>query len=248
MTKYSAFGTSLGIGTRQVETATIVGTITGDGDATVTVTATGMTGTPIAIPVAVLDGDTAEEIAEKIRIKLATVGNLTAKYEVGGSGIYVTLTALTALANVADLNIAVENDTCTGITEDTTSDDTIAGVANATIAQIQTISGAALSLDTEDVTTHDSTEGWEDVVATVLRTGELSFDIVYDPAETTHSATAGLLDYKENRKLAFFTLTFPDATVWQFSGYVVGFEPDMPHDGALTAAVTVKITGKPTLA
>lgn len=54
MTKYDAFGITLGQGTCQVETAVIVGTITGDGNATFTLTKAGMTGSPIATSVAVL--------------------------------------------------------------------------------------------------------------------------------------------------------------------------------------------------
>jgi hypothetical protein len=124
----------------------------------------------------------------------------------------------------------------------------VAGVASATIAQVKSIGGPGMALDTEDVTTHDSTEAWEEVVATVLRTGEISLEIVYDPGGATHSATAGLLDYKEKRKLAYFVITWPDTTAWAFDGYVTGFEPSAEHDGALTADVTIKITGKPTLA
>lgn len=244
--KYPAFGTTLSLGTRQVETATVVGTIVNLGNATVIVTATGMTGTPITTNVGVLSGDTADTVADKIRTALNLVANITAKYIVGGSGNKVTLTAKTALANVANLNISVANGTCTGLTDDTTSDDTTAGVAAATIAQVANI-GAGFNLDTEDVTTHDSTDAWEEVVATILRTGEVTLDIVYDPAGATHSASAGLLDYKENRKLGFFTLTFPEATAWSFPAYVIGFEPSAPHDGALTASVGLKITGKPTI-
>ena len=231
-----------------METATIVGTVTGDGNATVIVTAAGMTGTPITKNVAVVTGDTAVGVAAKIIAALGADANITAMFDVGGSGPYVVLTRLIAAANDATLNISVENDTCTGLTDDTASDATTAGVASATIAQVRNIGGPGLSVDTEDVTTHDSTEGWEEVVATIARSGEVSLEIVYDPAGATHSATAGLVDYEENLKLGFFTLTFPDTTAWSFPGYVTGFEPGAPHDGALTANVNVKISGKPTLA
>lgn len=248
MGKQAAYGTKLSIGTRQVETATVVGTVTGSGDADVIVTADGMTGSPITTKVAVLENDTADTVAQKIRTALGLVANITAKFAISGSGPYVRLTRLIAAANDATLNISVENDTCTGITEDTTSDATVAGVASADIAQVKSIGGPGLSLDVEDVTTHDSEDAWEEVVATIVRTGEASFEIVYDPAAATHSAAAGILDYIENRKSGFFVLTFPDTTAWSFDGKVINFEPDAPVDGALTANVGVKITGKPTLA
>ena len=119
------------------------------------------------------------------------------------------------------------------------------------IVQVTNISGPGLSLDVEDVTSHDSTGAWEEVVATILRSGEISLDIVYDPAAATHSATAGgLIADMVGRASTTYSLIFTDAasTEWTFTAFVVGFEPDMPHDGALTASVTMKITGQPTLA
>lgn len=115
------------------------------------------------------------------------------------------------------------------------------------IAQVSAISGPGLSLDTEDVTSHDSEDGWEEVVGTILRSGEISLDLVFDPAEATHVA---LWTDMESREANTYSLVFPDDanTTWAFSALVTGFEPDEPHDGALTASVTLKITGKPTLA
>ena len=119
------------------------------------------------------------------------------------------------------------------------------------IVQVTNISGPGLSLDVEDVTTHDSTGAWEEVVATILRSGEVSMDIVYDPAAATHkNAAGGLLADLVARTAVTYTLIFSDAatTEWEFEAFVVGFEPDAPHDGALTASVTMKLTGQPTLA
>jgi len=118
------------------------------------------------------------------------------------------------------------------------------------IVQITNISGPGLSLDTEDVTTHDSTEAWEEVVATILRSGEVSFDIVYDPAAATHKNSAGGLLYDlASRTANTYAIVFPDTdtTRWTFSAFVTGFEPSMPVDGALTASCKMKINGKPTL-
>jgi len=117
------------------------------------------------------------------------------------------------------------------------------------VAQVQSISGPGLALDTEDVTSHDSPGGWEEVVGTILRSGEISLDIVYDPKVATHKyATGGLLHDLANRVTTTYTLTFPDSTSWSFSALVVGFEPSAPVEGALTASVTLKLTGSVTLA
>ena len=119
-----------------------------------------------------------------------------------------------------------------------------------TIAAVQNISGPGLSLDTEDVTTHDSTGAWEEHVGTILRSGEVSIDLIYDPNAATHkNASGGLLYDLISRTAQTYSIVFPStATVtWQFSAFVTGFEPAAPVDGALTASVTLKITGQPTL-
>jgi len=112
------------------------------------------------------------------------------------------------------------------------------------IAQISSISGPSLAADTVDVTTHDSIDAWEEVAITILRTGELTLELLYDPA--IHSTLLGLYEAKT---LEDYELQFPDSayTSFQFDAYITAFEPSAPVDGALTASMTVKITGVPVL-
>lgn len=120
-----------------------------------------------------------------------------------------------------------------------------------TIANVSNISGPGLSLDTEDVTSHDSTGGWEEVVATILRSGEVTVDLVYDPNAATHKyAAGGLLHDLAQRTAVTYSIVFSStpAVTWEFSAFVTGFEPSAAVDGALTASVTLKLTGQPTLA
>lgn len=115
-------------GVYQVETAVIVGTITLGGNMSVTVTAAGMTGSPKTLSVAVLLNDTASQVAAKVRTALEADEDVTAMFTVGGTGANVILTALQSAANDATLNIAYDNDTCTGLTPDASSNNTTAGV------------------------------------------------------------------------------------------------------------------------
>ena len=114
------------------------------------------------------------------------------------------------------------------------------------IAQVKNISGPGLSLDTEDVTTHDQVTAWEEVVGTILRSGEVTLDLVFDPGDTTHAA---LLAQMVGRSDGAFELKFNDTalTMWMFDAFVTGFEPGAPVDGALTASCTIKLTGEITL-
>jgi hypothetical protein len=125
---------SLTAGTKQVETATAAGTITASGNATVIVTGARITGSPVTVSVAVVNGDTAATWAAKVRTALAANTAIAALYDVGGSTTAITLTDKNAIyANDATLNISLANGTCTGITPATTSANTTSGVAGAVL-------------------------------------------------------------------------------------------------------------------
>jgi len=115
------------------------------------------------------------------------------------------------------------------------------------IARVSNISGPSLSLDTEDVTDHSSINGWEEIIPTILRSGEVSLDLNFVPTETTQT---DLIVDMLARTLRNFRLVFPDqqSTVWSFKAYVTGFESEEPSDGVLTATATLKVTGEPTMA
>jgi hypothetical protein len=113
----------------QVETATVVGSVTGGGNATVVVTAAGMLNSPKTVSVAVLNLDTASAVGGKIRTALGADADISNFFTIGGSGAAVSLTHKNALANDTTLNISIDNGTCTGLTAAPTSANTTAGVA-----------------------------------------------------------------------------------------------------------------------
>lgn len=118
------------------------------------------------------------------------------------------------------------------------------------VANCTHIGGPGLSLDTEDVTAHDSVSACEEVAATIVRTGTIKLDINYDPANATHKyAVNGLLyDLFNKTDVTTFTLCFPGGVIWSFAhAFVVGFEPAAPHAGKLSATVTIKPSGVVTL-
>lgn len=133
-------------GTRQIETATMVGTITTAGNMTLTLTAAGMTGSPKAISKAVSVGDTASVVATKARAALQADADVAAMFEIGGTGADVVLTRLEGgneerFANDATVNLAYTNGTCAGLTPDATSTDTAAGVASSGTAILDGANG-----------------------------------------------------------------------------------------------------------
>ena len=252
MAKEAAFGTilNIGVGDVQIETATLVGTISNPGNINFVITCTGMVGTPLTLVIPVINGNAAS-VAATVRTFLhddASAAAVRFLFDISGATDKVILTRKVPAATIANLNMASDTGSATGLTSEATSAPTHAGEETFTpIAQVSNIGGPGLSLYTEDVTTHDSTGAWEEVVATILRTGELSLDIVYDPNDGTHDATTGLVSMMEAKTLCGFNLIFPGPYEWDFAAFVTGFEPSAAHNGALTAAVKMKITGAPSL-
>lgn len=119
-------------GVQQVETATVIGTITGSGNAAVIVTAAAMTNSPKTIQVPVVNTDSASVVAGKIRTALTgdvDVGHsLTGLFDVSGAGANIILTTKRKKANDSTVNVSIANGTCTGLTAAPTSTNTTAGV------------------------------------------------------------------------------------------------------------------------
>lgn len=125
----------------------------------------------------------------------------------------------------------------------------------AIIGGVSNISGPGFSVDTIDVTAHDSPGAFEESIASIIRQGEMTVDLNYNPTDATHSGDpagdpVGLLAALVARATKNFELEFPTtpAVVWSFQALVTGFEPGAPYDDKLSASVTLKLTGQPTLA
>jgi len=98
------------------------------------------------------------------------------------------------------------------------------------IADATGISGPGLSRETVDVTSHGSPDAWMEFRGGLKDGGEVSVDINYQPA--VHDLLVADLDDDEPRN---------------YQLVMTGFEPDAPYDDKLSASLTFKVTGKPTL-
>jgi hypothetical protein len=113
---------------KQVETATVAGTITATGKVSVIITAAGMNHSPLTVLVDVVNTDTASIVGGKIRAALALRTDITEFFTISGTTTGVILTKKEAEVNDATLNIALANSTSTGLTAAPTSANTTAGV------------------------------------------------------------------------------------------------------------------------
>lgn len=97
--------------------------------------------------------------------------------------------------------------------------------------------------DTEeiDVTTHDSAGSYRETVNGFIAPAEISFPLVYDPADTHH---AFLLTNHGGSALTFQVI-LPDtgAGTFEFDAIIKGFRVSAPVDGRLEATVSIKPTG-----
>lgn len=115
------------IGVNQVETATAAGTASGSGNITVTITAAGLTGSPIAVLVAITSGDTPAVWAPKVRTALQANSAIDDFFDIRiVSSTGIRLTAKTRAVYDPTMNIAIAAGT-TGITAAATSTNTVQG-------------------------------------------------------------------------------------------------------------------------
>ncbi len=118
------------------------------------------------------------------------------------------------------------------------------------IGQIMDITGPQLTTDTDEITNHSSPDHTEEFIATIKRTGTVTFPLVFNPGDASHAA---LFTAWDDRSLDDYVMTYPDAdgnvdagAEWDFQAYCTGFSESAPVAGHLAAEITLKVTGAPT--
>jgi predicted secreted protein len=118
-----------------------------------------------------------------------------------------------------------------------------------TIAEVKSITGPGLTSDSLDVTTHDTSDGYREFIQGLKDGGTLDFDINFVPTLAEHDASTGLLSMYDDGDRHNFQMVFPDdsETTWTIPGFVQNFSINAPVDDVLSASVSIKVSGKPTL-
>lgn len=112
----------------------------------------------------------------------------------------------------------------------------------ATVAYISQIGLPLAKPDFIDVTTHDSANFYEEVVAGIIRTGEAAFRGFYDSSNATHDSSTGLTSVINTLK--HWQIVFADtgAATFAFSGYVM-IQLNANVDAANEIEGSIRITG-----
>ena len=111
-----------------------------------------------------------------------------------------------------------------------------------TVAAVASLGSFGSSTDMEDATAHDSPDAREEVVATILRSSDLSLSLRFDADEDTHQQMWD--DHVGRQKHNYrLVLAQPDDPTFEFTGFVQSMEIGLEHDGLQEADVTIKPTG-----
>lgn len=115
-----------------------------------------------------------------------------------------------------------------------------------TIAEVKDISGPGVTLDVIDVTNQSSPGGFEEIIPSIRRGGEVDFDVNFIPSGGTHNDTTGLWFVARTKAKRGYRLALQDTadTYMYWDGYCISIMPKAPVVGALTATVKLRVTGE----
>ena len=119
----------------------------------------------------------------------------------------------------------------------------------AEIAEVMDITPPAMSRDAIEVTNQQSADGWRENIPGWRDGDEVSFNCNWLPDDTTHDETTGMLSTFNDDDLHNWQILLPDAvTTVSFCGFLTNFEPDLPFEEQGQLSITVKVSGKVTIA
>jgi hypothetical protein len=108
------------------------------------------------------------------------------------------------------------------------------------VGEITNISGPNIQVNMIDST--DLSDETKQRIAGLIDNGEISLDVMWDPADAEH---INLYSDLVGRASTTFSITWPDSgeEIWTFSAFVSQFQPTAAVDDKLTASVTLTTTG-----
>ena len=122
------------------------------------------------------------------------------------------------------------------------------------VAELVDINGPGIKRDSRETTHHQSADKYRTFKPGLRDGGELSFTVNLLPGNATHKdATGGLLGSINDDEVHNWKLVLPedadeDNYDWSFAGFLTSFDPKYPKGDNITADLTIKVSGKPTLA
>lgn len=116
------------------------------------------------------------------------------------------------------------------------------GGSRTSVGRVRDVTPPNLARDAVESTDMESEDRWEEFIGGIKRSGELSFEITFDPGST--ETTAFMSDLNTDTA-GYYVIVFPDSSEWGFYALLTGFEPSTPVADKMVATVTFKLSGKP---
>lgn len=117
------------------------------------------------------------------------------------------------------------------------------------LAEVTKLTPTNMSRDDIDVTHTLSANGYREFIAGWRDGGEVSIEANWLPTNATQSYAAGIHNSFNTDTLHNFKIVLPSTLITiTFAGFVTAFEPDLDLENQGKLSVTVKVTGKPTVA
>jgi len=111
------------------------------------------------------------------------------------------------------------------------------------IANVTSVQGPEIERETYDVTSHDSADGWREFVGGLKDGGEVTLEVNYDP--TKHDDL--IADFEDTDPRDYKLVAPGGRGTWEFKAFLTGFSAEAPVDDKMSAELTLKVTGKPTI-
>ena len=113
----------------------------------------------------------------------------------------------------------------------------------ATIGQVRSISGPTAKPHIVDITTHDTAGFWRKKLAVLNDAGDVTFEVNFDAADTTHAFATGLWSLMVALTKRGYEIVLAGAAgTILFAAYVGDHSFSIPVDNVLSAKITLAIT------
>jgi len=113
-----------------------------------------------------------------------------------------------------------------------------------TIANVKGISGPSLTRDLADVTNLLSPNGFEEVMPTILRTGDVTFSLSFDAGNTQHTTLRSdvVAAVAKNFSIVFPVPVSGSQQTHSFTAFVTSYGNEFELESEITADITLKPT------
>lgn len=109
-----------------------------------------------------------------------------------------------------------------------------------TLGEVFDITPPSAAVDVIDATHMSSPNRTREFIAGLTDPGDASFSQNFVPGS---AADVTIRAIRLSGERVICRITYPNATVWKFDGFLTGYNPAVPTDDKMTAEVTFKVTG-----